>query len=422
MTQRGSQKIKVLFFAWGDSIHARRRIKIFTEDSAFEVGVISTFAYEFENVKNYYLSNAKTKVAPRNETRFQLQRLFKMALALPLFLLLRLFDKAISLSECSYYLTDAMLVRRYAREFKPDCLFLQTLMYPCYLAFLLPRHIPIIITFWNGDVTWWAKWNGMERAFKKRIVLHGVRNASAITVNSGTALHACLGYGATPDKVKLIRYPGIDLDMFMPQSHKLDSRKRLRLQQEKIVLCPRGLGGYLNSDIIIEAAAKVIKTFPDTLFIFLSGVGSDEVWKEHRECAQRLGIAANIRRDGQVPWIDMPMYYHAADVMVSVSSNDSLPNCMLEAMACGVPLIMGDLPQIQELVRDGQNGYLVQPRDSTLLAESILKVLNDSENAIEGFIQYNVEKVRSEVDSRKVADAVKNLVHHTAQKQLPSLT
>ena len=219
------------------------------------------------------------------------------------------------------------------------------------------------------------------------------------------------------DKVKIIRYPGIDIEMFMPKPQKLDARKRLGVQHGKVVLCPRGLGGYLNSDIIIEAAAKVISIFPDTLFIFLSGVGTDEVWKEHRECAHRLGIAANIRRDGQVPWTDMPMYYHAADVMVSVSSNDSLPNCMLEAMACGVPVIMGDLPAIREWVKDGQNGYLVPPRDSTVLAESIVKVIIDSENAIEGFIQYNIEMVRREVDSRKVADAIKTLVLHTAQKQ-----
>lgn len=42
----------------------------------------------------------------------------------------------------------------------------------------------------------------------------------------------------------------------------------------------------------------------------------------------------------------MPDYYACADVMVSISSHDSLPNCMLEAMACGIPVVMGDIPQI----------------------------------------------------------------------------
>jgi hypothetical protein len=50
------KRTRVLFFAFGESIHARRRIGIFTADPSFEVGVISTFAYDFENAKNYYLS------------------------------------------------------------------------------------------------------------------------------------------------------------------------------------------------------------------------------------------------------------------------------------------------------------------------------------------------------------------------------
>ena len=49
-------RTRVLFFAWGDSIHARRRIGIFCEDDSFEVGVVSTFRYGFENASNYYLS------------------------------------------------------------------------------------------------------------------------------------------------------------------------------------------------------------------------------------------------------------------------------------------------------------------------------------------------------------------------------
>ena len=407
------KKIRVLFFAFGDSIHARRRIGIFTADPSFEVGVISTFAYDFENAKNYYLFSSGRATAEIIGMA-PVRKIARRILSYLIYPFVHKVDRGITKTDCYCWIADVQLMRDYVRQFKPEVIFLQTLMYPCYLSFLVPNKIPSIITFWNGDLTWWAKWNGIERAFKKQIVLHGIKRAAAITVNSEAALTACLGYGATQGKMKLIRYPGVNLEMFSPQIDTLDARERLNLRHKKVVLCPRGLGNYLNSDVIIEAASSVIKRYPDTLFLFLSGVGSETLWEEHRKRAGELGIAENIRRDGQVSWQNMPIYYRAADVMVSVSSNDSLPNCMLESMACGVPVVMGDIPQIQEWVKDGDNGFLVSPRDPALLAQRIIEILVDQDGVVAKFVQKNIEMVHREVDSRIVADTVKGLVRDVA--------
>lgn len=414
MIKGGSRRTKVLFFAWGDSIHARRRIQIFTEDSTFEVGVISTFPYEFENAKNYYLSFS----CPEREGTtgsILLRKIFSKVLSRLMYLAVRYFDDEITTVDCDCYrwIMDLHLVKNYARKFKPDVIFLQTLMYPCYLSFFLPRKIPTVITFWNGDLTWWAKWNGIERAMKKQIVLHGIKRAQAITVNSDAAFDACLGYGAARNKVKLIRYPGVNLDLFKPHPDKIAARKRLGLLHGKIVLCPRGLGDYLNSDVIVESAAIVAKKFPDVQFLFLSGVGEGELWDRHKKRAADLGISENIRRDGHISWENMPTYYNASDVVVSVSSNDSLPNCMMEAMACGVPLVMGDIPQIRTWIKDGDNGYLVPPRDAALLAEAIMKIF-DKKSTVEKFTKRNMDLVHREFDGRFAASAVKSLVRNIA--------
>lgn len=402
-------RTRVLFLAWGDSIHARRRIGIFTADPSFEVGVISTFAYEFENARNYYLSKAIPSQEPRHDLVSRIKRWVNRNRSLPLHWLMKPFDKTTTLLEHSILLNDMLMVRRYAREFKPDLVFAQTLLYPCYLALLLPRRIPLMITFWNGDVTWWAQHDGVERAFKKKLVERASRRAAAITVNSGAAREACLGYGAGADKVKLIRYPGVDLRLFNPSIAQEEARQALAITARNVVLCPRGLGGYLNSDVIIEAASLVLAQVPDTLFVFISGVGSDELWQEHLQSASALGIAGNLRRDGKVDWKTMPLYYRAADVMVSPSSNDSLPNCMLEAMACGVPVVMGDIPQIREWVTHNENGLLVPPRDAQTLADAVLTVLR-SEVQVEKFTRKNLQLVESEVDSQTVAARIKQLV------------
>lgn len=405
-------RTRVLFLAWGDSIHARRRIGIFTADPSFEVGVISTFAYEFENAKNYYLSKAMPSQEPRHDLMSRIKRWINRNRALPLHWLMKPFDKTTTLLEHSVLLNDMLMVRRYAREFKPDLVFAQTLLYPCYLALLLPKKIPLMITFWNGDVTWWAQHDGVERAFKKKLVELASRRAAAITVNSGAARDACMGYGAGAEKIKLIRYPGVDLQLFNPAVAQDEARQALSITARNVVLCPRGLGAYLNSDVIIEAADLVLAQLPDTLFLFISGVGSDELWQEHLQRASALGIADRMRRDGKVDWKTMPLYYRAANVMVSPSSNDSLPNCMLEAMACGVPIIMGDIQQIREWVMDEENGLLVPPRDAAALAKSVLLVLNPNSFS-QDFVSRNLKLVKAEVDSRQVATRIKELVKAT---------
>jgi glycosyltransferase involved in cell wall biosynthesis len=113
----------------------------------------------------------------------------------------------------------------------------------------------------------------------------------------------------------------------------------------------------------------------------------------------------------------MPYYYSAADMMISISSNDSLPNTMLEAMACGCPVIMSDIPQIRDWVIDGKNGYLCPVKDADKLAECIFKVLEDPQKMNEKFIQENLTRIKQEVDSLKMNAQIKQLVESISSEK-----
>ena len=405
-SEKTVRRTKVMFLAWGESIHARRRIRLFADDPSFDIAVVSTFNYKFDNAKNYLLDDAKTK-----------QFIALLISYFFLFLKLITFKNTLTLLFEDFWKIrkDLKILKNAYSEFQPDIIFLQTLLYPCYLAYALPKKTPVIITFWNGDVTWWAKWNGLDRLIKKKIVVYGVKRAAAMTVNSQTAFEACLAYGVPPEKIHLIRYPGVDLERFRPGS-KEDARRQLEIHSRKVVLCPRGIAEYLNTDIIIEAAALFIKINPDIVFLFISGVGGNTEWQRLLKKAAELGVADHLRRDGQVPWEKMPLYYQAADAVVSMSSNDSLPNCMLEAMACGTPLVMGDIKQIREWIEDGINGLLVPPRDSEALSRSLLRFLGEDNILTEQFSRYNLELVASEFDGRKNSLFAKKLVKNIAAK------
>ncbi|MGE5189470.1 MAG: glycosyltransferase family 4 protein [Gemmatimonadota bacterium] len=434
--------VRVLFLAWGYSLHAWRRIALFADDPDFEVAVASPHDYGFPNAVNVRLADAagRAEIAKalfrRQDYASNVRELgFVRANLLRARNKLRwnyaaaralrgigaadggtrrlVVGSSDLLLEVETGIADLRILEEAAAAFRPDVVFLQTLLYPACLAYYLPSNLPIMITFWNGDVTWWAQWTGTERLLKRQMVVHGVGRAAAMTVNSRSAAEACLGYGARADKVHLIRYPGVDRARFRP-ADKGRARAALGLSARKIVLCPRGLGQYLNSDVILEAAAAAAREVPDVLFLFLSGAGGEEELAKHRQLARDRGIAEKCRWDGQVPWESMPAYYAASDAMVSVSSNDSLPNCMMEAMACGVPVVLGDIPALREWVADGVNGWLAPPRDPAALAERILAALRDPGDLAAAFARRNDDLVAREFDGARSARAVKDLVRRVA--------
>ncbi|MBE0602669.1 MAG: glycosyltransferase family 4 protein, partial [Deltaproteobacteria bacterium] len=320
------------------------------------------------------------------------------------------------LLDVAFARADLRILKNAAAGFDPHVVFLQTLLYPCYLAYFLPEGYPIVVTFWNGDVTFWSQWDGIDRVIKRQIVSHGVRRASALTVNSEHARRCLMEIGAEADKIHMIRYPGVDLERFAPGS-KPEARRALGISAEKVVLCPRGIGGFRNSDVIVEAAAKVARTNPGTLFLFVSVSKNDAEWERHLEKAGAMGIADCLRLDGHVPWETMPLYDRAADVVVSISSEDSLPNCMLEAMACEVPLIMGDIPQLRDWMEDGVNGFLVPCRDPDALAEKISRILGAAPEEIGKWTGRAATLVREKCDGKTAGREIRNLVKDVARRR-----
>jgi len=399
-------RTRVLFVCWGYSIHAWRRVQLFIDDPRFEVAVVSTHDYQFANARFYPLRAARQAAseapAPAarpvaawlsTETRERLAQLRNFVL-LPL----ELWRSA----------QDLGVLRVAARDFRPAVVFLQTLQYPCYLAYLLPRHLPLMVTFWNGDVTYFARWTGLEMLAKKQLVRYGLQRVDFITVNSRTALDACLSLGAPAEKIELIRYPAADIAMFARRDHG-EARARLGISAARVVLCPRGLGRFFNSDVIVDAMPAVLARYPDTLFVFVSGIGGPAEWARHLEQGRRLGVADRMRWDGHVEWDMMPWYYSVADVMLSIKTADSCPNCMLEAMAAEAPVVMSDTSQNREWIDDGSNGFLVEPRDPALVAQRVLQLLEDGDLG-DAFRQRSLERVRTHGNARINVPRIRDLV------------
>ncbi len=76
---------------------------------------------------------------------------------------------------------------------------------------------------------------------------------------------------------------------------------------------------------------------------------------------------------------DMPAVFHAAHVVCLPSYREGLPKVLLEAAACGLPIVTTDAPGCREVVRGGDNGFLVPVRDAPALAVALRRLIENPE-------------------------------------------
>jgi glycosyltransferase involved in cell wall biosynthesis len=138
------------------------------------------------------------------------------------------------------------------------------------------------------------------------------------------------------------------------------------------------VSAHKGHDTLIMAAATILKEFPNAAFI-LVGNELDDFGDRLRKQIVELGIAEHIFFLG--PRKDVPAILAQADLLVHPSTQEALPLVLLEAMASGKPVVATRCGGPEEIVVDGETGYLVPVGDEIALADRIKRILSDPESA-----------------------------------------
>jgi glycosyltransferase involved in cell wall biosynthesis len=126
---------------------------------------------------------------------------------------------------------------------------------------------------------------------------------------------------------------------------------------------------------LIESARYVCQKQRNVKFVL---VGKGTIEKMLRTRVSKLGLGQNFFFAGYLPERSKLIeYYQNATIYVLPSYYEGLPASLLEAMACGTPSIATDVEGSSEVITDGETGLLVPPRNPKMLAEAILKLLNN---------------------------------------------
>jgi glycosyltransferase involved in cell wall biosynthesis len=202
----------------------------------------------------------------------------------------------------------------------------------------------------------------------------GLRRAGSISAKSHY-LAAELGQMGVQSPVE-VNYWGCDLRLFSPGS-RVEARGRLGLPASvKIVLSPRRVEPSFNIHLIVEGFPAVLRRWPDALLLIL-GRSNGDYQAKVAQTVSRLGLGSSVRVIGRLANDALPDYYRASDLVVSMARSEGFPNTVLEVMACGVPVVAGDIPQIRELLTDGVNAR-VCPIQVAAIESGMLDVLADS--------------------------------------------
>jgi glycosyltransferase involved in cell wall biosynthesis len=106
-------------------------------------------------------------------------------------------------------------------------------------------------------------------------------------------------------------------------------------------------------------------------------VGTGEMRSRLDELAMKLGVSHIIKYVGTVPYEKLHESYQGADIFVLTSESEGMPAVTLEAMGCGLPIVTTNVPGNQEIVREGENGYLIDIGDTEKLAQDLARLIDD---------------------------------------------
>lgn len=204
--------------------------------------------------------------------------------------------------------------------------------------------------------------------YPRKLILQTAERASASIGVCQALMDTLRDLGAEPGKLHTLRN-GVDLERFVPEPRD-EARRRIGLPEHGRYLLSVGhLIERKGHHIAIEALAQL----PDVTLL-IAGSGPEE--GALKALAQRLGVDTRVRWAGVVPQTELKWWYSAADALTLCSSREGWANVLLEAMACGTPVIATNIWGTPEVVSSAAAGKLMTERSAQALAQSWRELRN----------------------------------------------
>jgi glycosyltransferase involved in cell wall biosynthesis len=253
----------------------------------------------------------------------------------------------------------ARWMRRLLRDTRPDVVHAHWM--PVAGLACLYGASPLVVSAWGSDVFLASR--------SQKLAWRAVaRQADLFMASSAALVRALHDLGAPAERTVLLNW-GVDLTTFSPPMGGREAlRRALGLPPGPMILSPRSDADVYNPNIILRAFERLADERDDITLVLLSTAeGYDLGPMRHPDRVFALG---------RIPHKIMVDYYRAAAVCVSVASSDSSPRSVWEAMACGVPCVLSDIPWVHELISHEEHAVVV-PIDEQSVARALRRCIDD---------------------------------------------
>ncbi len=219
---------------------------------------------------------------------------------------------------------------------------------------------PFVLTVRGSDLEVLAR----DPARRPRIE-RTLRRAAAVIAVSASLARRAVEIGAEAARVHEIGN-GVDLERFAPGDRDA-ARRHLGIEpSERMILAVGRLDPIKGLDLLVEAMRRPPASADRTLRARLVGEGPARAALERS--IQAAGLADRVILQGEVSPSALPTWYAASDVVTLLSHSEGCPNVVIEALACGRPVVATRVGGVPELVREGATGLLVEDRDPERVA------------------------------------------------------
>ena len=226
-------------------------------------------------------------------------------------------------------------------------------------AALVARHFhkPLVVTARGSDINLIPQYS-----IPRRLIQWAARRAHASVGVCAALCDKMAAIGIDRSKLLVLRN-GVDLERFRPIPQ-AEARTGLGWPTRQTLLSVGNLVELKGHHLAIEALTRLA-----TYRLVIVGSGGERQALER--LAGSLGVADRVVFVGGVPQADLFRYYSAADALVLCSSREGWANVLLEAMACGTPVVATRIAGTIEVVASSEAGRLAPERTSASIAETV---------------------------------------------------
>lgn len=268
---------------------------------------------------------------------------------------------------------DLVQLWRSFRCERPDVVQLSSLMNPHAAYVARAMGIPVV----------WQIVDTRPPMMLRRVMMVQIKWLADVVMPIGAAVREAHPGADDFGQRCVLFFPPVDLNEFRPDGQSA-LRQELGIPETSLVVSVIGnINPQKGHEYFLQAATKVFQKHPGAVFVI-----AGHLYENHREYYERL--VSQAQADGlelgrELHFLgsrtDIPNILRASDVLAlaSVPNSEGMPTVILEAMGCGVPVVVSDVAAVSEAVADGETGFVVPSLDVDAMAARLNQLLDDEE-------------------------------------------